>query len=290
MNGYLNILKPTGMTSSNVVSRVKYILKIKKAGHAGTLDPMAVGVLPVMLGKATKMFDYLNLDRKIYAAEFTFGVSTDTSDAEGSVTEESSVIPDKQSIEEKINREFLGSIMQRPPKVSAVSINGKRAYSLARAGAEFEIASRKVEIFSFDLIRRSGEKSFLFRIECSKGTYIRSLCTDLAKRLDTCAYVSFLSREKSGFFEINDSITLEQLEKAMQNNEVDKYLVVLDEPISSMPQAHVPIDKQNIINNGGNIKADMDDTENIRVYCGGDFIGIGQIENGYLKIKKKFYV
>ncbi len=289
MNGYLNILKPTGMTSSNVVSRVKYILKTKKAGHAGTLDPMAVGVLPVMLGQATKMFDYLNLDRKIYVTEFTFGINTDTLDSEGNIESRCSAIPDRESILNEISSSFSGNIMQRPPKVSAVSINGKRAYNLARAGIEFEIQPKSVQIYSFDLLRQSGEFSYIFRVECSKGTYIRSLCRDLADNLNTCAYVSFLSRERSGFFEIDSAYTLEQLEEAAEKGETEKLFINVDEPISYMEEIHVPIEKQNVICNGGTLKTDTEDMENIRVYCGGDFIGIGQIENRNLKIKKKFY-
>ena len=258
-------------------------------GHAGTLDPLAVGVLPIMLGNATKMFDYLNLDRKIYVTEFTFGINTDTQDAEGDIQSRCSNIPSEESIADEISRNFMGKIMQSPPKVSAVSINGKRAYHLARAGVDFEIKPKSIEIFKFDLLRKSGEKSYMFRVECSKGTYIRSLCRDLADNLETCAYVSFLSREKSGFFEIGSAYTLEQLEHAAEKGEIETLLVKVDEPIGYMEEVQVPIEKQSIICNGGTLTTDIKDNENIRVYCGGDFIGIGQTENRHLKIKKKFY-
>lgn len=289
MNGYLNILKPTGMTSSNVVSRVRYNLKMKKVGHAGTLDPIAVGVLPIMLGKATKMFDYLNLDRKVYIAEFAFGLSTNTLDIEGEVENRSDVIPNEEKIKHAIAKHFMGSISQVPPKVSAISINGKRAYDLARKGVDFEIKPRTVEIFKYDLIRKSGNKSYMFQVECSKGTYIRSLCSDLATVLDTYAYVSFLSREKSGFFSIDTAITLEQLESFAQKGEINDYIVPVDKPLGYMEEIHVPIEKQKIILNGGELKIDKKNIENIRVYCGGEFVGIGRIESEYLKIKKMFY-
>jgi tRNA pseudouridine55 synthase len=289
MNGYLNILKPTGMTSSNVVSRVRYILKMKKVGHAGTLDPLAVGVLPIMLGKATKMFDYLNLDKKVYIAEFTFGIDTNTMDIEGETESRSDFVPDEGQMTDKIKNHFLGEISQVPPKVSAVSINGKRAYALARAGVDFEIKPRNVEIYRFDLIRKSGEKSYMFLIECSKGTYIRSLCSDLAHSLNTCAYISYLSREKSGYFSMEDAITLEQLERYSEAGEIENYIADIAAPLGYMDEIHVPIEKQKTILNGGQIKTDINDAESLRVYCGGEFIGIGQINDKYLKIIKMFY-
>ena len=289
MKGYLNILKPTGMTSSNVVGRVRYNLKMKKVGHAGTLDPMAVGVLPIMIGKATKMFDYLNLDRKVYVSEFTFGIDTNTIDSEGEIQDRTDVIPVKEEVLQAVSKYFLGKIEQIPPKVSAISINGQRAYDLARKGVEFEINPRSVEIFKFDLIRQSSQKSFIFRVECSKGTYIRSLCRDLAKELNSLAYVSYLSREKSGYFSLEDSITLEHLEEYAQNGKIADYIVDIDAPLGYMDEVHVPIERENTILNGGSIKNAQEDAENIRVYCGGEFVGIGNIAGGYLKISKMFY-
>jgi len=289
MNGYLNILKPTGMTSSNVVSRVRYNLKMKKVGHAGTLDPLAVGVLPIMIGKATKMFDYLNLKKKVYIAEFTFGIGTNTLDVEGEIENRSDIIPQEDEIIDEVKKHFLGNISQVPPKVSAISINGKRAYALARAGVDFEIKPREVEIYRFDFLRKSGEKSYMFLIECSKGTYIRSLSSDLAHNLNTCAYISFLSREQSGYFCMNDAITLEQLEKYAEAGEIENHIVSIDTPLEYMDEIHVPIEKQMAIINGGQVKTDKENTDNLRVYCGGKFIGIGQVNDEYLKIKKMFY-
>lgn len=289
MNGYLNILKPTGMTSSNVVSRVRYLLKMKKVGHAGTLDPLAVGVLPIMIGKATKMFDYLNLDKKVYIAEFTFGIDTNTLDVDGEVENRSDIIPNENEIIVEIQKNFLGNISQIPPKVSAISINGKRAYTLARAGVDFEIKPRNVDIYKFELMRKSGDQSYMFLVECSKGTYIRSLCRDLAHSLNSCAYISYLSREQSGYFCMDDAITLEQLEQYSKNHLIENYIVPIDEPLGYMDEIHVPIEKQKAILNGGQIRIDREDLGNVRVYCGGEFIGIGLVNIGYLKIKKMFY-
>lgn len=289
MNGYLNILKPTGMTSSNVVSRVRYNLKMKKVGHAGTLDPLAVGVLPVMIGKATKMFDYLNLDKKVYIAEFTFGIDTNTLDVDGEIENRSDYTPTEDEITTEIKKHFTGNISQVPPKVSAISINGKRAYALARAGVEFEIKPRNVEIFKFELMRKTGKRSYMFLVECSKGTYIRSLCRDLAHNLSTCAYISYLSREKSGYFSVENAITLEQLEEYAQAGEIQNQIISIDAPLGYMDEMHVPIEKQKTIINGGQIKTDEANKENLRVYCGGEFIGIGEIKSSYLKIKKMFY-
>lgn len=289
MDGFINISKPAGITSSKVVTIVKHTLHIKKVGHAGTLDPDAVGVLPIMLGKATKLFDYLNLDTKFYRAMFSFGTHTNTLDAGGEILNTSDIIPDEAAIVNALP-EFIGLIQQIPPKVSAISIDGKRAYDLARKGIEFEIKPRNVNIYSFELLEKSGDNKYLFDIECSKGTYIRSLCRDLAQSLGTYAHISFLSRLRSGYFKIDTAITLEQLKNYYDDGRISDYIIPIDEPIMYMKR--IDIHKKNFgkITNGVAVKInDIKDIPYLRAYCDGSFIGIGHIKNNYLKIIKLLY-
>lgn len=211
--GFLNIIKPTGESSSNVVCKVKKILGTKKVGHLGTLDPAASGVLPLAVGKATKFFDFfLNKDKE-YVAIAEFGKTTDSLDSYGNTIEENYAEISEDMINLVLD-EFIGEIDQTPPKFSAIKIDGKRAYELARENADFELKSRKITIFSIDLIKNCGKNRFLFKVHCSAGTYIRTLFSDIAKRLNTISYTPVIIRTKSGAFKINNAITIEELEKS----------------------------------------------------------------------------
>lgn len=278
MNGYLNILKPPGMTSSDVVVFLRRTIKPDKIGHAGTLDPDAAGVLPIMLGKATKLFDYLNFGTKEYIAEFTFGTATDTADAGGNKIAHNDRIVSHGEILDALPF-FTGTIVQKPPMVSAVNINGKRAYSLARQGAEVELPARRVEIHSFVLVSNPAENRFIFKIECSKGTYIRSLCTDLAGSLGSYAYISFLLRTKSGYFDIRSSIPMSDAVILHQEGLLNRSLIALDEPIHYLPE--VRINESDFLRavNGANIKAPMIFDGAARVYCGSMFLGLGKMSS-----------
>lgn len=202
LKGVLPINKPAGWTSFDVVNKVKHILKMQKVGHLGTLDPMATGVLLVTLGKATKLFDIMQEKTKTYVATFEFGKTTNTLDATGEVTETSSIVPTKEQIEQILPK-FIGEIEQIPPKYSAKSINGKRAYDLARENKEFELKPSKVNINEIQLI--SYENGILtLTINCGSGTYIRSIGRDLAAALNTVAVMTSLVRISVGNFKLEN--------------------------------------------------------------------------------------
>ena len=211
MNGWLNIFKEKGHTSSHIVREVKKKFNIKKIGHYGTLDPLASGVLPLALGEATKTIKFINCDRKEYSFFINWGKETDTCDNEGTVISETDKRPKKNEIVSIIENYFIGNIMQTPPAFSAVKINGKRAYQLARKNIKFEIESKNIEIFKFALIKIYSANKAQFFVSCGPGTYVRALARDLAKKLNTLGYASDIVRLKNSYFNISNSINYEKL-------------------------------------------------------------------------------
>jgi tRNA pseudouridine55 synthase len=209
MNGILNIYKPTGITSFDVVRIVRKISNVKKVGHAGTLDPEASGVLPVCIGKATRAIDYIMGDFKIYEAELKLGVITDTYDREGAILKESEVNANEDEIMQAINS-FIGEINQVPPMYSALKVNGKKLYELARAGIEIERQARPILIYNID-VTEINIPYVKFRVKCSKGTYIRSLCYDIGELLNCGGMMWNLQRIATGQFHIEDTINIEDL-------------------------------------------------------------------------------
>jgi len=229
MDGILNVLKPPGMTSFDVVSYLRRILKIKKIGHAGTLDPGAAGVLPVCIGKATKTIEYLMDKDKSYRVELTLGIATDTQDAEGHVVERRQVNLTEQQITETINH-FIGKIKQVPPMYSAVRIKGKRLYELAREGLTVEREAREVEIYSINIIKIfNNNTKAIFDVVCSKGTYIRTLCADIGEKLGCGGHMSFLVRTRAGEFDIGNALTLEDISGLAAQGKLDAKLVKVEE-------------------------------------------------------------
>ena len=219
--GFVNVIKPTGVTSFEVVSRVKKIFNEKHVGHLGTLDPAASGVLPIAVGKATKFFDYFLNKDKCYTALVKFGKETDTLDSFGNITNIDNKIISKEDIEKVISN-FVGEIEQVPPKFSAIKIDGKKAYELARKNINFEIKSRKITIFDIKLIKNCGKNLFLFQVHCSAGTYIRTLFQDIAKALKTVSTTVAIIRTKSGRFKIDDAKTLDELENFPKVDLIEK--------------------------------------------------------------------
>jgi tRNA pseudouridine55 synthase len=236
IHGILNINKPVGMTSHDVVARVRRILREKRVGHAGTLDPAAEGVLPVCVGQATRVVEYLSSARKIYCADVVLGLTTDTYDREGIVTS-AQAVPDfsREEIEATLNQ-FRGKIEQIPPVYSAIKIGGQPAYKAARAGKsdEIELKSRQIEIFKLEISYWDRPWLKLW-VECSKGTYIRSLAYDIGKALGCGAYMHHLVRVQVGAFHLKDAVTLEQLEEASQNNRLEEVLLQIDTVLTDMP-------------------------------------------------------
>lgn len=277
MNGFFNVIKSSGTNSTFIVNRIKRICKTP-CGHMGTLDPMASGVLPVAVGKSTRMFPYLTDKIKEYVAEFTFGYETDTLDAMGKVIQTCDKTPTKQEILDVLPT-FMGEISQIPPKYCANNINGKRGYDLARRGIEFELKAKKINVYSLDLIEQVAQNVYKFRIECGKGTYIRSLCRDIAYAVGSMGTMTSLVRTKSGIFNIENAITVEELEK-----NPEKYLIKADQTVTYEQIYLTEKQSQKLLNGVYEIKNE-NEGKLYRVYSPTEFFGIGIIENGYLKIK-----
>ena len=209
-SGFINVIKPTGMTSSDVVFAVKKKLKIKKIGHLGTLDPAATGVLPIAIGKATKFFDYFLNKDKVYIARVKFGIETDTLDSFGTVVKKDNKIVSKEEILSH-TASFIGRIEQYPPKYSAIKINGKRACDLARENIEFEIKPKQIEVYSIEILNEFGNNEYLFKVHCSAGTYIRTLFSDIAYSIGTISTTTAILRTKSGRFDIASATALDEI-------------------------------------------------------------------------------
>ena len=216
MDGFINVLKPTGLSSHDVIDIVRRIFKQKRVGHAGTLDPAAAGILPVALGRAARLVEYMEGADKSYRAEIAFGYATDTGDVYGEVVESvpHPVLPSEEELR-RVLGQFVGEIEQLPPAYSAIKVGGQRAYDLARQGAEVEIKARTVRIDRLELLRVDAARArILLDVDCAKGTYIRSLCTDIGAAMGLPATMRFLLRTRVGGFTLDDSYTLEELAEA----------------------------------------------------------------------------
>lgn len=255
MDGILLINKPAGYTSHDIVGIVRKKLHTKKVGHCGTLDPDATGVLVVCVNKATKAIQFLMSDTKVYRATLSLGKSTDTYDASGKILEEKEVgqILKAQVID--VLNSFLGKSKQKPPIYSAIKVNGKKLYEYARNGEEVEIKERDIEIMMIELIDFSNNE-IVFDVKCSKGTYIRSLCVDIAKKLGYPGHMSHLERRQAGRFLITDCITLEQLEND------DYSLHSIDDVLCGFPQ--LKLDDPTPVYHGKQIKSDL--TGQVAIY------------------------
>lgn len=234
MDGILNINKATGMTSHDVVARVRRLLKQKRVGHAGTLDPAASGVLPICVGQGTRVAEYLSESGKAYQAEILFGVVTDTYDAEGTVVRTADATDLALSQIEQALLHFLGPQMQLPPRYSAIKLQGQPAYKRVRSGEELTLEPRPITIYQLHILAWSPPRLTL-EIECSKGTYIRSLAYDLGERLGCGAHLATLVRTRSGPFTLSESITLEQLATAVEQGTVGTLLTLPDIVLQHYP-------------------------------------------------------
>jgi tRNA pseudouridine55 synthase len=246
-NGVLNIDKPAGWTSHDVVAWVRKTLKIKKIGHAGTLDPDATGVLVVCIGKATKLVEYLVGIDKEYEAVMRLGEATDTQDASGKVLEKKAF--DSVGEEAVLNcfREMTGEISQVPPAYSAIKIGGVPSYKLARRGEEVSMPGRRVTIYGMTYIKKEGPDVF-FKVHCSKGTYVRTLCHDMGIRLGTAAHLYSLRRTRSGTFDIKDSVTLEKLSDDFNAGKIEQDLYGMEEAMTGFPSIDVdPEGEKNVV-------------------------------------------
>lgn len=281
MIGFLNIYKPTNTNSTYVVSVIKKLLKLKKVGHMGTLDPMAEGVLPIAIGNATRMFDYFLFKRKTYIATFEFGYETDTLDAQGKIVSSINIIPNKGEIV-SILPQLIGILSQLPPKYSAKNVNGKRAYDLARENIDFELKPKDIEIFSIKMLEQLNNATFSFEIECSSGTYIRSICRDIAYKLNSLATMVKLIRTKSGKFTVENSINLNELNEQNIKENILKIDSVFDlEKINLEEKDAVKL------KNGMSILYNTNDKD-VFVEFNNELLGVGQVINKILKLKTHF--
>ncbi len=230
MDGIFNIYKQKGFTSHDVVAVVRKTIQQKKVGHTGTLDPDAEGVLPICVGKGTKLADYIMNGKKSYHAVVTLGVTTTTEDASGEIIEKKEVVFEEQTIQ-KVVQSFLGTYEQIPAMYSAIKINGKKLYELAREGKEIERKARKITIFEIQITKFMPPNQFEIEVVCSKGTYIRTLCADIGKRLKCGAHMASLLRTSSGMFSLDTAITLEQLKELAEKNQLQKALLPLEKAL-----------------------------------------------------------
>lgn len=229
-NGILNINKPEGWTSQDVVAKLRGRLHIRRVGHTGTLDPMATGVLPVCFGKATRIIEYYDDDFKTYEAEMKLGMVTDTLDITGTVLETKPVDVSEEDVIQAIDS-FRGWITQIPPKYSALKVNGKPLYKYAREGVEVEIKSRKIYVANIQPMEVNlGENRILFRVTCSKGTYIRTICDDIGKKLGCGGTMTALQRTQSGCFRVEDARTLPEILE-MTDEELERCVIPMDETL-----------------------------------------------------------
>ena len=285
MQGFYNVIKPTGMSSAAVVGKIKKILKQKRVGHMGTLDPAASGVLTIGVGKVTRFFDYFLNKDKIYYAIAEFGVQTDTLDSEGNIIYNAPIKVKKEYIE-KIIPKFTGEIWQAPPIYSAINIDGKRAYELARQGQTFEIPKRKVLVYDFKIVERIGDNKYSFRIHCSSGTYVRSLLSDLAKSLGVVANIPVIIREKSGDFKLENANTLEEIEDLFAEN-----IIKVENVFSDLKKVYFRSDDVKKIVNGVRIKNiyTVCEKEDFLGYVEDELFGLFTCENNEIYCKINLY-
>ena len=247
--GFLNVLKPPGMTSAQVVGHVRRMLGGEKVGHAGTLDPEAAGVLPLMIGKAARLFDYMQDKEKAYVAEIAFGSATNTQDAQGEAVQVGERYPDEAKIRAALP-DFVGEITQVPPMFSALKRDGKRLYDLARQGEVLDLEGRPVTVHSLELACVTPNHGALLHLRCSKGFYVRTLCHDLGKALGCPAHMRFLLRTQSGPFSLDTAQTLETLRAAAQTDQLAALLLPMEAALAHLPAVHVPVALEKSLYNG----------------------------------------
>lgn len=247
--GFINLLKPPGMSSAQAVGHVRWLMNGVKAGHGGTLDPEAAGVLPLMIGKAARLFDYMQDKEKTYVTEVAFGAATDTQDAQGVVLRRGENYPDEAAIRAALER-FTGVLMQRPPMYSALKQNGKCLYELARQGKTTDVPEREVTVYDLDLCQMTANHGALLRVRCSKGFYVRTLCNDLGESLGCPAHMRFLLRTESGAFTLRSAVTLERLQAAKEENALADLLLPPETALGHLPWADVPPEMEKAFRNG----------------------------------------
>ncbi len=288
MNGFLNILKPPGMTSAAVVGYVRRMTGEKRVGHAGTLDPEAAGVLPIMIGRAARLFDYLVDKEKTYVAECAFGAATDTQDATGKIIATGENYPDFSAVQEAANH-LVGDIEQRPSIFSAIKQDGRPLYERARDGEDVEAPVRIVHVESIELHEETPDHGVRMTIRCGRGTYIRSICDDLGKLTGCPAHMRFLLRAQSGVFTLDSAMTMEEAAAYQAQGTLQSHLLPLDYGIQHMPRADAPEWLRRQVCNGVKLPAKklpgvlaLPEGQVTRVYLRDEFWGMAAREGEFL--------
>ena len=282
MNGFINLLKPPGMSSGGVVAIVKRLTG-ERVGHAGTLDPEASGVLPVMVGRATRLLDCFPDHSKSYVAEIAFAGATDTQDAQGTIIEPKRRAPEREEIL-AVLPQFRGKIMQRPPAYSALKKDGVPLYALARQGKAVETQARETVISRLELGEKTGEDGYMLSIDCGSGTYIRTLCHDIGQALNAPAHMRFLLRTRHGAFDIENAVTIEEV---MEAENLEKYLLPLDFPLGALSVLQLPENYWKLGRNGGKLPAELmpelNEKERCRVYAEEELLGVAHKDGDTLR-------
>lgn len=283
INGWINLNKPLGITSAQAVNKIKWLLKPTKIGHAGTLDPLASGVLPIALGEGTKCVNLLMDARKVYEFDVTFGERRATDDAEGEVIATSSKTPTKQEIRALLPR-FIGRISQMPPAYSALKVDGKRAYDLARAGEEVVLKAREVSIYSLEIIQLNVERVVSFRACVSKGTYIRSLGRDIAQAAGSEGYISRLHRASVGPFTDTQAISLDFLEETIHKTPAfegnPSFVLPLSVALDDIPAISLTAVQEQTLRHGQQVTLAHPDTSLAAALLDGKLVALVRVESG----------
>ena len=284
LDGIIILNKQKGCTSHDVVAKTKKLLK-EKVGHTGTLDPNATGVLPLLVGQGTKLSKYIIEHDKEYIATLKLGEKRDTADSEGAIIEERQIdysVLQKENVE-KILQSFIGKQEQIPPMYSAIKVNGKKLYEYARKNEKIELEPRHIEIYKMDLINIIKD-TIIFKVQCSKGTYIRSLCEDIAKRLNTVGYMQDLERSRVGKFDIKDSITIEELEQNIEDSEfINQHFITIENYFKDKESIKLNEKRLSLFLNGVKLTHNLTD-DMYKIYDENNkFVGIGSVKNNLLK-------
>ncbi|MBE5963739.1 MAG: tRNA pseudouridine(55) synthase TruB [Lachnospira sp.] len=291
MNGIINIYKEKNFTSHDVVAKLRGILKIRKIGHTGTLDPDAVGVLPICINRATKVCDMLTDKDKVYETVMLLGVTTDTQDTSGEILLEKEVTANEEEVKAVINT-FVGEYAQIPPMYSALKVNGKKLYELAREGIEIERKARNVTIYSIEILEVSLPR-IRMRVHCSKGTYIRTLCHDIGIKLNCGACMEELKRTKVSIFDIKDAYTLAEVETIMKDGKIEEIIMPIDKIFCEYKKLSILEQYDKLVYNGNKFKENcieekytFSQSEQCRVYDSkGEFVGVYEYVEKYKEFK-----
>ncbi|MGN0792285.1 MAG: tRNA pseudouridine(55) synthase TruB [Christensenellales bacterium] len=289
LEGVVNVLKPPGLTSSDVVSDIRHIFGMKRVGHTGTLDPGAAGVLPICIGRATRLFDYLVDKEKEYIGEITFGISTDTQDSYGEVTERSDAAVTEDMLKSALPL-FTGVQNQTAPLYSALSVGGRKMYKLAREGVEVERKVREINVPTLELIDSTGPNRYLVRIVCSKGTYIRALCHDIGESLGVPAHMSFLLRTCSGAFDLDGAFTIGELRELKEQDRLHETVTPIEQSLMHIGEARMELNAkgEKFLTHGAEVVfpgvEELPVDTPLRGYCNGKFLGIAKSNGEAVRI------